>query len=290
MPKTAALLEDISTLNASSDLYLDLMKRCVTDWIYLDPKADNQISWLTSIKLLVFALRTKIMSPLEMLNSFVEEEDAEKNRIDGLTPFPGRAHTMVGLKRLDNLQGCIEDVLARNVPGDFFEAGVWRGGVCIFMRAMLKAYGIQDRTVWLADSFEGLPAPNAKKYPADAGWTFHWFDEIAISLEQVKSNFSRYGLLDSQVQFLKGWFCDTLPNAQVTQLAILRADGDMYESTMDIFTNLYSKVSIGGYVIIDDYNIAPGCKQAVDDFRKANGITDELRKMDTDEFYWIRSQ
>ena len=289
MQKTTALLEDISTLNAPSDLYLDLMKRCVTDWIYLDSKTDSKMSWLTSIKVLIFALRTQMMSPFKMLSFFKEENNTENNRVEGSTPFPGRAHTMIGLKRLDNLQYCIEDVLANNIPGDFLEAGVWRGGACIFMRAMLKAHGSQNRTVWVADSFQGVPAPNPKKYPLDAGWWFHWFDEVAISLEQVKSNFSRYGLLDQQVQFLEGWFRDSLPDAPVRQIAILRADGDLYESTMDILTNLYPKVSIGGYVIIDDYNMVPACQQAVDDFRRDNGIKDELMKMDTDEFYWKRS-
>ena len=290
MQKTTSVLDNISTLEASSDLYLDLMKRCISDWIYLDPKIDNRISFLTAIKVLIFGLRTKVASPSKMLSNFQKEDFTERNRIEGGTPFPGRAHTMIGLKRLDNLQFCIEDVLANNVPGDFLEAGVWRGGACIFMRAALKIHNVQDRTVWVADSFQGVPAPNPKKYPLDAGWWFHWFKEVSISLEQVEANFSRYGLLDQQVKFIKGWFCDTLPHASVERLAILRADGDLYESTMDILTNLYPKVSVGGYVIIDDYGAIPACRQAVNDFRKAHGIEDELIQTDRSEFYWKRSK
>ena len=290
MQKTTSVLEDISKIQTSSDLYLDLMKRCVTDWIYLDPKTDNNISWFTAIKVLIFGLRSGMMNPIEMLNDFQGEDDTEKNRIEGATPFPGRAHTMIGLKRLDTLQFCIEDVLANNISGDFLEAGVWRGGACIFMRAVLKAHNIQNRTVWVTDSFQGVPAPNAKKYPLDAGWWFHWIDEVAIPLEQVKAHFSRYGLLDKQVKFIEGWFRDTLPSAPVEKLAILRADGDLYESTMDILTNLYPKVSVGGYVIIDDYGIIPACQQAVDDFRKVNGIEDKLIQTDDCEYYWKRSK
>ena len=122
---------------------------------------------------------------------------------------------MIGMKRLDNLQHCVEDTLARQVPGDLIETGVWRGGASIFMRGILRAHGVSDRTVWVADSFQGLPPPNPDAYPADAGDPLHTFDYLAVSLEDVKSHFERYGLLDDQVRFLKGWFRDTLPAAPI---------------------------------------------------------------------------
>ena len=121
------------------------------------------------------------------------------------------------------------------------------------MRALLKAYAVKDRLVWVADSFKGLPVPNPEKYPADTGDRLHEFKELAVPLDQVKSNFAKYGLLDNQVRFLKGWFRDTLPNAPVEQLAIIRLDGDMYESTMEALVHLYPKLSRGGYSIVDDY-------------------------------------
>ena len=86
----------------------------------------------------------------------------------GITPRAG--WTMIGIKRLDQLQECAETVLRRGVPGDFIEAGAWRGGATIFMRGVLKAHNVTDRTVWVADSFEGLPPPDPK-YAADAGST-----------------------------------------------------------------------------------------------------------------------
>ncbi|VEP17549.1 Demethyldecarbamoylnovobiocin O-methyltransferase [Hyella patelloides LEGE 07179] len=289
MQNYTSLLEKTPTTNTSTSLYLDLMKRCVTDWIYLDSKVDSNIPFFTAIKVLIFALR-RGKNPLEWLNDFGAENIVEKNRIGGETPFPGRAHTMIGFKRLDTLQKCVEDVLENDIPGDFLEAGVWRGGACIFMRAILQAYGIKDRQIWVADSFQGVPAPNAKKYPQDAGWWFHLIDEVAVPLKQVKANFSRYGLLDEQVKFIKGWFSDTLPSAPVEQLAVIRADGDLYESTMDILTNLYPKLSVGGYVIIDDYGIVDACQKAVDDFRQANGIEDELISTDGYEHYWKKTK
>src|SRR5262249_42248392 len=144
----------------------------------------------------------------------VQESDflGKVARVEG-RDWPPTAHTMIGLKRLDNLQFCVEDVLTRNVPGDLMETGVWRGGACIFLRALLRAHGVRDRRVWVADSFEGLPAPNAEKYPHDAQDLLHTVPYLAVSLEQVQANFERYGLLDEQVCFLKGWFRDTLPQA-----------------------------------------------------------------------------
>jgi len=208
-----------------------------------------------------------------------------QNRMEGRI-WPVVAHTMIGLKRLDNLEFCIEQVITNGVPGDLIETGVWRGGATIFMRAVLKTYGVTDRCVWVADSFKGLPAPDTGKYPYDVGDTLHEARELAVSLEDVKANFERYGLLDDQVRFLKGWFRDTLPVAPIERLAVLRLDGDMYESTMDTLVNLYPKLSEGGYAIVDDYGAIPACRQAVHDYRSANRITEKIRNIDWTGAFW----
>jgi O-methyltransferase len=154
------------------------------------------------------------------------------------------------------------------------------------MRALLKAYGDQTRLVWVADSFEGLPKPDGR-YQQDEGDRFWEINHtLAVSLEQVQANFARYGLLDNQVRFLAGWFKDTLPTAPINQLAVLRLDGDMYSSTMDALQNLYRRLSIGGYVIIDDYGAVPNCKQAVDDFRADHKITEQLQQIDWTGVFW----
>jgi len=196
---------------------------------------------------------------------------------------------MIGLKRLDNIQSCIESVLADNVPGDLIETGVWRGGATIFMRGALKAFGATDRIVWVADSFEGCPAPDAERYPADKEDKLHTSAELAVPLETVKANFRRYGLLDGQVRFLRGWFRDTLPAAPVERLAVMRLDGDLYESTMDALTNLYPKLSPGGYVIIDDFGAMESCRKAVLDYRKKFGIEEKIVGIDWTGAYWRRS-
>jgi hypothetical protein len=200
--------------------------------------------------------------------------------------WPAEAETMVGLFRLDNLQHCIIDILRRGVPGDFIETGVWRGGAAIFMRAVLKAHGDARRNVWLADSFQGLPKPDVANYPADQGDELWTFQELAVPLETVKHNFERYGLLDDQVRFVQGWFRDTLPTVPIDCLALLRLDGDLYESTMVALRSLYHKVSPGGYVIVDDYGATPTCQQAVDDFRRACGVREPLWPIDWGGVFW----
>jgi hypothetical protein len=201
---------------------------------------------------------------------------------------PSDAETMVGRERLDNLQWAVQTVLSENVPGDLLEAGVWRGGSCILMRAVLQAYDCTDRTVWVADSFEGMPPTDPGRYPADAADVIGQWDKLAVSREQVQANFERYGLLDDQVKFLKGWFADTLPGAPVKQLALLRLDGDLYSSTMDILNGIYERVAAGGFVIVDDYNI-PTCSQAITDYRDKHGITDEIVEIDGSGVYWRKS-
>ena len=143
--------------------------------------------------------------------------------------------------------------------------------------------------MWAADSFEGLPRPDVDRFPQDAGDPHHGYDFLVVSLEEVKENFARYGLLDDQVRFLKGWFRDTLPTAPIERIAVLRLDGDMYESTWEALASLYPKLSLGGYAIIDDYKVIPGCREAVNEYRSHNGIADEITEIDWAGVFWRRS-
>jgi hypothetical protein len=200
--------------------------------------------------------------------------------------WPDEAETMIGMVRLGCIQECVERVILDGVPGDLMEAGVWRGGAVILMQGVLAAHDARDRKVWVADSFEGLPPPDSRSFTQDLAVDLSGFDELAVSLDQVKANFERYGLLDENVEFIKGWFKDTLEDAPIERLAVLRLDGDYYESTIQILEALYHKVSRGGFVIVDDYLHLESCKQAVDDFRAAVGIEDEIVKVDWNSVYW----
>lgn len=269
-------------------LYLDLMKKCLTYYLWgSQPREVGRDGG----GLLSRSIRRILIHGLakRRIKLFEEVPFNEELRLNG-RDLPLCGDTMIGLKRLDNLQMCIERAIADGVPGDLIETGVWKGGATIFMRAVLKAHGIGDRNVWVADSFEGLPAPDAERYPADRGETWHLRPELCVSLEDVRKNFERYGLLDSQVRFLKGWFRDTLPGAPIERLAVLRMDGDLYESTMDALAALYPRLSAGGYAIVDDYGIpSEGCRLAVHDYRRAHGINDPIIDIDGWGAYWRRS-
>lgn len=205
--------------------------------------------------------------------------------VDGRA-WPLTGETMIGLARLENLQSCIEQIVRSSVPGDLIETGTWRGGASIFMRGVLRALEVNDRRVWVADSFRGLPEPD-ERFPADTSDQHHGFTELAISLDVVQENFRRYGLLDEQVRFLEGWFSETLPTVADVRWSLIRLDGDMYESTLDALQNLYPQLSPGGFVVVDDGALAP-CRQAVDDFRARHGITDPIQWIDWTGFFWQR--
>ena len=253
----------MDTLDPAADtrrMYLDLLKRCLLGMIYEDPPTSAPAIGGYATKVYVGKFR-------------------ETGR-----DVPSQAHSMIGLRRMNNLQSCIEQVLADGVPGDLIETGVWRGGATIFMRGVLKAYGVGDRRVWVADSFAGLPVADVDTHAANAFWA-PYAGYFAVDLDTVRSNFARYGLLDGQVQFLQGWFTDTLPTAPIEQLAVLRMDGDLYESTSDALTHLYPKLGAGGFVIIDDYN-CESCYQAVHDYRALQGISEPILDVDGVGAYW----
>jgi len=279
-------MNDISTkdLITPEELYLDLLKKCLTRRLF----GENYSVLQSGRGLFQRSMRKVLRTLLASRNVDLVRHIPFDSDLRVVGHVPPEAETMLSLRFLDNLQSCITDVISHNVPGDLIETGVWRGGAAIFMRAVLKAYRETTRIVWVADSFQGLPIPNPERYPADAG-DLHWtYKELAVPLNTVKANFVRYGLLDEQVRFLIGWFKDTLPVAPIERLAILRLDGDMYESTMDSLQYLYPKLSVGGYVIIDDFGYTVACRGAVQDFRAKWGIAEDLQYVDSVGVFWQR--
>lgn len=220
--------------------YLDLLKAVLTGMIYEDPA-----------------------QPMPWWPEFHHYD--WQTRVHG-NDWPARALTMIGLTRLQNVQDCAEQALVEGVPGDFAEMGVWRGGVCIFLRAVLDVYGVTDRCVWAGDSFQGLLAKPAGHEP------------LAVPEAEVRHNFELYGMLDDQVKFIPGWFHESLPQAPIEQLALLRLDGDHYIAQMAVLENLYPKVSPGGFVIVDDYPYIAETKQAVDEYRARTGIVTPIQQ------------
>jgi O-methyltransferase len=267
------------------NMYLDLLKQVITR-TGLDETYRPLHSRDGRVRSVVNPAIRKVLGKFDL--ELRKRVDPEVRHRGG--DWPSEAETMIGTIRLDNLQACITSVLDSDVPGDLIETGVWRGGATIFMRAVLKARNVTDRTVWVADSFQGLPEPDAANYPGDAG-DRHWTsDLLAVSLGEVRSNFERYGLLDNQVRFLPGWFRETLPTAPIERLSVLRLDGDMYESTIVALEALYPKLSPGGYAIIDDYGAVQGCRDAVHHYRTQHNIAEEIVPIDWCGVFWQKSR
>lgn len=265
-----------------SEQYLDLLKKSLLGWSQI-----GTTRWIIRNKGFAGILN-KVLSFCGITRYQICKSYAItfENKLKGSELYPD-SMTMIGLMRLNNLEVCIRDVVKNGVPGDLIETGVWRGGATIFMRGLLSVLEVTDRNVWVADSFEGLPVPdttNSREVPKDIDPDKY----LVVSIEEVKRNFKNYNLLDNRVKFLKGWFKDTLPDAPIERLAVLRLDGDYYESTMTVLEHLYPKVSTGGYIIVDDYSIS-ACRNAIEDYRQLHGITDPIQKIDWTGVYWKKS-
>jgi O-methyltransferase len=265
------------TENDVRSLYLDLLRRNLTRY---GMQERMPAEW---------PLRRRLF--LKASNLILERNNA--HRLAGATPrelgldWPAEAETMIGMQRLTSLQHCVETVLADDIAGDLVECGVWRGGACILMRAVLAAYGDETRCVWLADSFQGVPRSDPANYKADKGIRADLAAGIlGVSEAEVRANFERYGLLDDQVRFLPGWFKDTLHDAPIERIAVLRLDGDLYESTIQALDALYPRLSPGGFCIIDDYHALKPCEQAVTDYRAKHRISAEIVEIDGTGVLW----
>jgi O-methyltransferase len=284
-PISHLVLENFDGAPEVARAYLNLLAECLTRTLFPERWAEAQPPE-SAVSGRAFGLVSRWLARRNMQIVRTVKYDAGARRAG--RDWPADAETMVGLRRLDNLATCVADVVRNEVPGDVIECGAWRGGASIFLEGALLTLGATDRTLWVADSFQGLPPPDTDTYPADAGDENYKHDELVVSVDEVKANFDRYGLLLDNVKFLEGWFKDTLPTAPIEQLAILRLDGDMYEATWQSLTALYPKLSVGGYAIIDDYGYFPGCRKAVEDFRRQEGIAEPIVEIDWTGVYWQR--
>jgi hypothetical protein len=283
--------------------YLDLLKKSLVNLIYIE----NEYIILSALAKIFARSRVKLQDlsvidrQAELFQQLLhakstgkwvgftrENWNGSRTSAPDLRNYTELSHTMIGTARLDNIQQCMETILTEGIPGDMIETGVWRGGATIFMKGVLTAYGVTDRTVWVADSFQGVPPPT---HPQDVGFDIssRVYPFLSVSQDAVIELFKRYDLIDERVKFLPGWFADTLPRAPIAALALLRLDGDLYSSTMDALNPLYPKVSKGGFVIVDDYNSCAPCNRAIHDFREVHKISDEMIRIDEQSIFWRKS-
>ena len=190
--------------------------------------------------------------------------------------------------QINLLRFCTEDVLKRRVPGDFLEAGAWKAGSSLLMRGILAVQGEKTRKVWVADSFEGLPAVSPELDLGDA--LLHELTapigHQAISQDYVQAAFETYGLLDDQTRLLPGWFEQSLATDEIKELALLRLDAVCATSTYTALNLCYQKLSPGGYVVLQDYERV-GCRQGVDRFREEQQVATPIQTVD-DFVFWMK--
>lgn len=283
-----------------AEKYLDLVKSTLLNEVYLELEAQLLFSVLCAAENVVMdlpdfwavrqdgSLLARLKEAKASGDTVILETGSAVGRPfanDRLRNYSEYSYTLVGRKRLDHLQQCMEQILAEGIPGDFLEAGVWRGGCCIFMRALLEAHECVDRRVWLFDSFQGLPPATIaadRPYPMSRDR----LPFLAVAEEEVRGNFERFGLLDEQVRFVPGWFSESLAGSPVESIALLRVDADLYSSTFEVLSRLYPRVSKSGWVVIDDYHTLPPCRQAVDDFLEQEGIDVAIEPIDEQAVCW----
>lgn len=183
--------------------------------------------------------------------------------------------TMVRNANLLNLHRLAQEVNRAGVAGDFVECGVWNGGSSAMINAGFRDSG-RPRASWLFDSFEGLPPPGKNDGPEERK---HYFEGMNKgNIDNVRQIFTKLGLPLGEVQFVKGWFQDTLPHAKVEQIALLHIDADWYDSVLLVLNELYDHISPGGYVVFDDYGYWEGCDRAAHDFLNVHGLPLSLLK------------
>jgi O-methyltransferase len=201
--------------------------------------------------------------------------------------------SMIGEQRMDNIYYCVHNIILDKIEGDFVETGVWKGGACLFMKKILQEYKDNNTKIFVCDSFEGLPkienVHDLKYEKLDNEIRGIW-NNLEISEHEVLKNFENYNALDKNVIIVKGWFSETLPKLETEKISLLRLDGDLYTSTLESLNSLYGKLSVGGYCIIDDYYFWPACKEAVDEFRNINNITEEIINIDWCGIYWRKEK
>lgn len=265
-----------SWLSSKLQIPLPPPEEIVDPILYLDTVRDA----LTGVILKTPSVEGGILDLGEADASALRRTDMDEGRRYAGEDWCDFCYTLGGTARVDNVRELVEKTIKEGIPGDFLEAGTWRGGSAIMARAVQKVMGEgAKRHTYLCDSFAGLPLSSTNR--DDDIWSHGRAFEVSQS--EVEDNVKRFHVLDSNVHFKKGYFFDTLPKLRQefketgVQLAVLRGDGDMYESWMDMLYNLYEFVPVGGYVICDDCPSLVPSQEAVLDFCEHHKISTPIQ-------------
>jgi cephalosporin hydroxylase len=201
--------------------------------------------------------------------------EAGRSRDEAGDPIDAFPHTDMGRARLDHLQRCLDTVRTEKVAGDLVECGTGRGGGAIFLRGYLAAYEMRFPTVWVADRF----------FATGDDDTDPELGALRADLNLVRDAFERFELLDDRVRFVQGELDLTLPETPIEKIALLRIGGGLGATTASAVEALYDRLSVGGFVLMDDY-ADPQCAKAVDELRERLGIDEPLERVDWAGVAW----
>jgi len=187
-------------------------------------------------------------------------------------------YTMTSVERGYSLFQSVEYIVKNNIPGDFVECGVWKGGSCMLMAMTLKLFGDTDRKIYLYDTFEGMPKPTKEdviswngrsvleKWEEDQSGSKDNFGTWAVGLEEVKFNISKSNYPENNFICIPGDVALTLKEKKPDKISLLRLDTDWYASTVEELETLYPLLVEKGVLIIDDYGHFDGARKAVDEY------------------------
>lgn len=198
-------------------------------------------------------------------------------------------YTLVSPERAQNLYRLARRIERERVPGDVIECGVCNGGSAALLASSATRSRLK-RTVWLLDSFQGMPDITPEDGVAFGGRTAesHVGQEVG-SIDRVRDVLKQVGADMNRVRILPGWFRDTFASVTATQIAILNIDADWYESVKLCLDTFYDRVVAGGFVSFDDYGHWPGCRKAVDEFFEKRKLPYELVQVDYTA-HWFRKE
>lgn len=197
---------------------------------------------------------------------------------------PCRPYTMVSVERAFAAYEAVRHVVRSGIPGAIVECGVWRGGLAMLAARTLLELG-EQRTIYLYDTFEGMPKPDDRDVRVSGGTKAlaKWEQQdkwCYASEEEVRKHVLSTGYPECRVVFVRGKVEDTIPAIIPEQIAVLRLDTDWYASTAHEMAHLYPRLVAGGVLLLDDYGYWGGAQQAVEDYFAANGPRPLLARTD----------
>lgn len=201
-----------------------------------------------------------------------------------------RPYTMTSPERVAALTEAVKYIGAADIPGAIVECGVWAGGSMMAVAYQLLKLAVNDRQLYLFDTFEGMVRPTDQDVSFSGEPAITRFDRdkrtddssfwCYASIEDVRRNLYSTGYDAGRIKFIKGKVEDTVPSCAPERIALLRLDTDLYESTKHEMNYLYPRLSTGGVLIIDDYGHWKGSRKAVDEYFEENKIRILLNRID----------